>query len=519
MDWLGLPSLVSVSDQGAVQGRRGEMRYSHNPHKLSWKFEDSPTVEHSISADCIIGLIPVGQHLNDDYSLLYVEDDLASAEEHAIEKICFRALVLTNPPINLITDYSPSGQSCWAIRQDHELAANLKSQVDRGVNPLNVILSVKSGQGHAESVYLNLLKPFLDHIGCANHTVHRTTSDQSISKLCRDTFLPAARRGVLKIIVLLSGDGGVVDLVNGLLPYSNADGIEEQYLPNLPEQFAKPNCALLPLGTGNALAHSSGVTGDRTMGMSTMLRGYPVNLPMFTVRFTPPARVVNPPSEQDVKGSLSTHAEHVAATYGAVVFSWALHAALVADSDTAAYRAHGVQRFQMAAKENLFPADGGATHQYKGKLTFQRANGEWKEVPRDRHSYILATLCSRLEEKFTISPWSRPLDGKLRLVHFGPNASAANTMTGQDIVGLMQKAYDGGKHVQEGAVGYEEAEQVRLEMDEAEDAPADEEHGGPGRWRRVCVDGKIFLCDAGATIEVLGPKHTPSVARMVRCPD
>ena len=502
MDWLGLPSSVSVSGFGAVQGRAAELRYGRYPSaKFTWRYEDSPAIEHGMQGEQVISLVSVSEYYGDDFSLLYVETDPPESTTTA-ENARFKTLMITRPPMDLIKDFVPSGQSCWSLRSDlHEKSTGGKPSLD-------VIVSTKSGHGHGEKLYENVLKPFLAHVGCI-HTLHTTTSTESVNELCRDIFLPAANGGEMKMIIMLSGDGGIVDLINGLLPPRPSEN-QPSTAPKIKEGFVKPSITLLPVGTGNALAHSSGLTGDRTMGMASLVRGYPQDLPLFTVRFTPPARVVLPLTDESRNVNAPQLGETVGEAHGAVVFSWALHASLVADSDTPAYRTHGPERFQIAAKENLFPANGGQTHAYRGRLSLKRAvNGAWEEVPRDTHGYVLATLCSRLEEKFTISPATKPLDGKLRVVHFG-------AMAGSEAVRLMQMGYDGGKHVEDPIVGYKEIDAMRLEMDEADDSNVDEAHGGPSRWRRVCIDGKIYLCQPRTMVEVSSPRHSPSSIKFVR---
>lgn len=119
--------------------------------------------------------------------------------------------------------------------------------------------------------------------------------------------------------------------------------------------------------------------------------------------------------------------------YGAVVCSWGLHASLVADSDTTEYRKHGSKRFAMAANEILSPSDGSSSHVYKGVVTPIGDNDKtMKPLAEHEHMYILATMVSNLEQKLNISPLSRPLDGQMRLLHFGP-MSAERVM---DIMGM-----------------------------------------------------------------------------------
>lgn len=516
MDHLGFPSVPSVSNSAAVQARKADIKYQRYPvGKLTWRTAEAPNEEHVIDSNRIISLIPVSQFIDDDYSLLYVEIADSTTDTPEAERTYFRSLMITRPPADIIKDFSPSGRSCWALRHDHDFAALIKKQLNVGKSPVQVILSTKSGQGSADKVYENLIRPMLIHNGCATHDVHRTTSSESVSEICRETILPAARCKVALMTILVSGDGGAVDLVNSLFP-PTTDGDFGQASSQPPEFEAQYFC-LVPVGTGNALAHSCNLTRDRTLGLASMIRGFPEPLPTFTVRFSPPASVVVPPSEDMPPTPPAEQEKRVAELHGAVVFSWALHAALVADSDTPAYRKLGAERFQIAAKENLFPPNNAGPHPYRGRLSIKRANSaDWEEVSRESHSYLLATLCSKLEEKFTISPASRPMDGKLRIVHFGPQKDPSNSMSGEHIVGLMQKAYDGGKHVTDPAVSYEEIEKLRLEMQEDDDQSIDDAHGGPGKWRRVCVDGTIFKCEPGTVIEVEAPRRDTSVVvRMV----
>ncbi|KAK3076147.1 hypothetical protein LTS18_013802, partial [Coniosporium uncinatum] len=198
----------------------------------------------------------------------------------------------------------------------------------------------------------------------------------------RDFFLPRANAGITQRIILLSGDGGIVDAVNVLM-FSRSSS------------YAPPIISLLPFGTGNALAHSSGITQDSTFGLSTLARGKPQRLPLLKATFSPGARLLEDEgtTAETLPHSMSSTTPEgrqtiVPSIYGAVVASWGLHAALVADSDTSEYRKHGVERFQMAAKENLYPPNGSLPHEYRATVSVLRtpaANaGEevWEPIPR-----------------------------------------------------------------------------------------------------------------------------------------
>ncbi|KAF2814148.1 uncharacterized protein BDZ99DRAFT_410483, partial [Mytilinidion resinicola] len=337
----------------------------------------------------------------------------------------------------------------------------------------HIIISTASGTGLASTFFTQALQPLLAHMGLEetkNYTLHTTASISTVTDLTTTLFLPTAASGTPQRLILLSGDGGLLDILNALLS-----------TPSSPT-FKPPTIILLPLGTGNALAHSTLPAGDATHGLSALARGTPHPLPFFVARFSPGARLLTNEARdsEPIPGG---------ALYGAVVCSWGMHACLVGDSDTAAYRAHGAARFGMAAKEALFPADGGPPHAFKGLVSVRREGaGEWEALApgRSEHMYVLATLVSNLEKTFRISPASSPLEARLRVVHFGP-------LGGDEVMRVMGLAYDGGKHVQEEAVGYEAVEGLRVEFKGLEEE---------GRWRRICVDGKIVRVESDGWVEV-----------------
>lgn len=377
----------------------------------------------------------------------------------------FRSAILTAPPEGLNIDYvAPrKGENRWEFRQD-----------SGSVQPnFHVVISTGSGTGLATEVWEQLVKPCMDFMqmeASIDYALHFTTSESSVIDFTRDTLLPQANLGVAQSVLLMSGDGGVVDIVNTLLSGDRSPS------------YKKPNITILPLGTGNALAHSAGITQDNSLGLKTWATGGPKELPLFRASFSPGARLlVNEAREEQELHEL----DGVPTAHGSVVCSWGLHAGLVADSDTVEFRKFGVERFQMAAKEALFPSDGSPPHVYRGKVSVLRpGQQEWHVIRQGEHAYVLATLCNQLEKGFTISPDSRPLDGKLRLVHFGPSS-------GDEAMAIMGKAYQGGQHVHDDRVGYEEIDALRIEFEE-DDA----------RWRRVCVDGKIVRVEKGGFVEV-----------------
>ncbi|KAI9744819.1 MAG: hypothetical protein M1818_001744 [Claussenomyces sp. TS43310] len=377
----------------------------------------------------------------------------------------------------------------------HEfLFQDLPPQLNLPAENLYVLISTKSGTERAETWFKSILKPILHTVGLdePKYTVITTSSRQSILDFARTTLIQKAAIGTRQTVLLLSGDGGVVDVINGL----TGGGAR-------PESYVRPIISILPHGTGNALFHHlhrkespaedspSQGPEDLVLGLRTLIRGDHRPLPMFCATFSPGACILS--DEGQSSTPVSSHT-----IYGAVVASYGFHASLVADSDTVEWRKQGDKRFGMVAQNLLYPSDGTLPHAYKARVTLYRAGkNDSKDgtssfnstsLGGDELAYVLLTMVSNLEKTFTISPASRPLDGQMRIVHFGPRS-------GHDILKIMQMAYDGGKHVGQGRdlVNYEEVEGMRIDFLEA---------GVDGKWRQVCIDGLIIRVEEGGWVEV-----------------
>lgn len=241
--------------------------------------------------------------------------------------------------------------------------------------------------------------------------------------------------------------------------------------------------ALFPLGTGNALFHSihrpSTLPSIYIQGLRTLFSGKPRALPTFRASFSPGACSLS--NEGQTATPLPNGRVH-----GAVVASYGLHATLVADSDTTEYRKHGDKRFGLVAKDLMYPGDGSPPHAYKANVTLFKSGGSSEAVTRTEHGYILATPLSNLERAFTISPSSKPLDGQLRVVHFGP-------VSGDQTMEIMKEAYNAGNHTTLESVSYETIDGLRVDLKEEE---------RDWKWRRFCIDGLIVGVEENGWMEV-----------------
>ncbi|KAF4252677.1 hypothetical protein KXV68_005327 [Aspergillus fumigatus] len=424
--------------------------------------------EHRIAIDDVICILPHASQDGKKYNMLYLRNgrNEATSVQPGDCGSSLTSVQLVSPPSTLLSRYFCA-----------ELPQHLKPSVDHAID-IYVIISIPSGTGKAKNFFKNILQPFLAHIGLTEYEVHETQSARSILELCQSRLIPRAKLGVAQTIILLSGDGGLNDIVDS---FHGAVGV-----PIVP-----PIVALIPMGTGNAMASSLGLLSRPAEGLTVLLKGSPKPIPTLVANFSPGAQYVTDEGHTLIPMLDSSKTKSsVNSIHGVVVASWGFHAALVADSDTSEYRRFGAERFQMAAKELLFPSSGAETHRYKGNITLFRSNVATNENSVDtlefgEHMYVLATLVPRLEKDFLISPESVALDGRLRIIRFGA-VSAEKAMQ------LMSLAYDGGRHVHESSVLYTELEGFRIDFREAEQ-----------KWRRVCIDGKIVIIEEDGWMEVL----------------
>jgi diacylglycerol kinase family enzyme len=398
------------------------------------------------------------------------------------------------PPFRLITH---SASTLPRPFLDKHLFPGLSTHLDQKANILHVLISTLSGTGLAPQFFDDVLEPLLGAIGWkeSEYRVVRTKSAESVKEFAQSQLLVEANNGKKQTVLMLSGDGGMVDTINGLLER----GDRSRYILKMPSvllifdcelltrtqysAYTKPVLSQLPLGTGNALFHSLHKTSTLPslyiQGLRTLLRGTPRPLPIFRATFSPGARALT--NEAQTQTPL-----HNDTLYGAVVASYGLHATLVADSDTTEYRKHGAQRFALVAKDLLDPPEGGDPHAYRAEVTLTRSDEKEHVIARKEHGYVLAALVSNLEKTFTISPASKPLDGQLRVVHFGP-------LDGQKTMRIMTEAYNNGNHISMDAVGYERVQGMQIKF---------LEEGQDWKWRRCCVDGLIVGVEPGGWMDV-----------------
>ncbi|KAG7739576.1 hypothetical protein KL923_002423 [Ogataea haglerorum] len=299
-----------------------------------------------------------------------------------------------------------------------------------------VLDSVKSGNRvPTKDVYKQLLLPLLDSWNLSHRYV-ATTSPETIREVA------ASVSGAPTLLVLISGDTTITELVNSVA------------------RNATVTLLTVPMGTGNAFAHS--------IGLSTPLAA----VHALTTGTTRALRLYEAVFEQGSQLLAQGGAQPVSSVRFLVVGSWGLHACLVADSDSPELRKLGNERFKVAARRVLeqnpvfhgsFRADGLAVENHAAL------------------SYFVVAAVPRFEATFEISPASDPAENALHVVYFHHQPPAT-------VMEIMGQAYNAGKHVQDPRVGYLKARTVELEI-----------HEQDARLRRICVDG-LIVQPAGSSV-------------------
>ncbi|CEJ84907.1 hypothetical protein VHEMI03611 [[Torrubiella] hemipterigena] len=345
---------------------------------------------------------------------------------------------------------------------------------------LDIVVSTRAGTGKALPFWGSILQPLLSRVSeeltgsslAANVVI--TKDEHSVANVAKNLSSRDSRHNT---VVVISGDGGIIDLLNNYTPKADAP------LPLL---------AVLPFGTGNAIFHSShrplyskSKASQTVHALRTLFLGSTVDLPYFRASFSDGSVKTSFTAQAQAEdGAATSQDSQVSRMYGTIVASYGFHASILYESDTPEYRAHGDKRFGMVAGNLLKES-----HPYLATLEVRAPGGDFKPVARASHAYILVAMVSNLEKTFTIAPDSEPLDGTLKLIHFG-------AIGGERTMEVMMKAYDNGKHVgmkwEDGEeVGYEEIEEVRITT--TEETP---------RWRKVCIDGSIVELPKGGSMTV-----------------
>lgn len=318
-----------------------------------------------------------------------------------------------------------------------------------------VIDSVKSGVGRDKfNIFGDILNPVFDDLGIKAKYIE-TTSPDSIKEIGESL------EGKDYLVLLISGDTSINEFVNGV---SNNN--------NIKSNTADITIANIPLGTGNSFSLSLGIEND-LQAVAKLFRGIISPLNLYTAELPKGSYII----------SQNEKIRPIEKVNFLIVLSWGFHASLVADSDTPELRRFGLERFKIAAKNNL------ECHQEYPGTTIIGDNNKTIAGP---YAYWLITPSQRFEPQFNILPLGDLLTPNLYFVGFNSEHSTDNN---KYIMDIMMEVYNNGSHIHNEKVKYE-----LIPPDQSTTLKLKQLTGF--NQRRICIDGFIVLLPEIASDEI-----------------
>ena len=195
-----------ISLIAAAASQAGEISSATRPSTYRIESKNIITVTHSIEDESFtiwhINLSPAAKEAQSS-------DEITQASKSKKISPWF-TLSKTN-----VKNFQPTGQ--YPLKA---LPAHLSVPRSENGDPnIHVVVSIKSGTGVAPEYFQNILEPLLKGIGLDSNSYKKldTSSTESVHDFASDVLLKRADRGEEQTVMLLSGDGGIVDLLNGLL--------------------------------------------------------------------------------------------------------------------------------------------------------------------------------------------------------------------------------------------------------------------------------------------------------------
>lgn len=178
-----------------------------------------------------------------------MEDSSASQNDHGlIEEIRDGIIVVTKSPAPqsgyTITSLPNSSSNITQSQTSHLFSLFLISyflpylplHLNLPPEDIHVIISTKSGTEKAAATFENVLKPVLNAVGLGETSYRAlwTQSSDTVKEFAAGPLRKKAQDGVGQTVLLLSGDGGVVDIVNGLM---QDNGTKSRYVLSISHHF------------------------------------------------------------------------------------------------------------------------------------------------------------------------------------------------------------------------------------------------------------------------------------------
>lgn len=309
-----------------------------------------------------------------------------------------------------------------------------------------VIDSIHSGIGRnkEKDIYDKIFFPLFEALSIT-HDIIKTESSTTIRDYA-SSLLNDSNESIT--IIFISGDSSINEFINGL---------KDTKIPGKISIFA------IPGGTGNSLSLSLNIT-NAIDSIVKLFQSTPLPLYLYQAEFPKHSYYLNQNEIEELENS--TDVKFL------IVLSWAFHASLVADSDTPELRTHGLQRFQIAATQNL-----NRIQKYEGDMYINNDHDE--QCIKGPFAYWLLVSSLRFEPTFEISPNGDISKDELYLVAFNSKDDDKD-----HIMNIMKQVYDNGKHINNPDVIYKKIgpdDKIILKV----------KNSKPLIQRRFCVDGRI----------------------------
>ncbi|ORY33148.1 ATP-NAD kinase-like domain-containing protein [Naematelia encephala] len=406
----------------------------------------------------------------------------------------------------------------------------------------HLIVNPAAGHGKAPEFVQNHVVPLLHHLGIA-FELHETKGVRDAGRIGAEilttTSFPVK-------VVIAGGDGTAHEMIEGVL---KAERDKKD------QALGRWELVILPLGTANALFSSLFPQPPEPPSEPSSLVSYlsdtgpdvlyQLSSLLASLKSTTPARRL-PITLTSLESPISPPTEPIQSH---IVLSTALHAAILSDSEALRSSYPGLERFKIAADQNLgvfFKADVRLIPPHSGKIKqYDPSVGNWvdpftfgEDTLSGPFAYFLSTTTTpRLEPSFVISPLLatlppnpsdpptmdiivlRPLrDPAVRSALASRGDEAASETWKSRIRQVMGWAYKGGGHVDltypahRGETEVKGGGEVVVETFRCggfEWVPTDAEHE-PSHI--VCADGSLHTIERNgkATVQVMDPGHDNS---------
>lgn len=197
-----VPSAAHLMGPGGRSQRPAFVRIDTAERKRLAKGPASVASTGSFSSSSILTLVkrPGNEPGYSIYSTLLLPNSDPAA---AVPDIKLQITDVENPPADFIVRHLFQG-----------LPAYLKLKPE----DIHIVISSGSGNGGASTFFVDTLMPLLEGV-CFDHHCYQalfTDSGDSVHRLAYTKLKDNACKGVKQTVILLSGDGGVGDLLNGL---------------------------------------------------------------------------------------------------------------------------------------------------------------------------------------------------------------------------------------------------------------------------------------------------------------